>query len=604
MTYQIAKKFQINFSARWVEPPTDLTNDKQYFILKSASTQSDYPTSPPALFAWPFQASMSKATGATTATCQVLAYIANKDVNDDWHIYRVDITFVDIALPVVNTWKNYELSIEYPGDPTPVGDKTAVNAYLKIDGVNASITGSSPLIFDVYESFAGTASDPEYMLMTPLDGVSFIDPLDDGYDNAVEYDNMSWQSSPLFYDVGVDLVATTAFSKLDVAVNPMEIIVGPYFSPSYIADDYVADGTLASSADIDVDYSIIVEAAAALAADFQTAVSGGTQKDITLTAFGDAVLTAAGDKVSLGTATLECQSEFAVAADLASDLTQDLASAFTVTVSAAGRVNGQATLATDSEFAVTATRLIDIEVDLASDFQSTCLAGRIVGPVELYPTQWQDIAEWDQWPFGVWEKRGLLMASVFEGLFNGGKIVDGAAGVDADSQISALGGYLTEGAAALESDFQFEPGIGKLTGGAALVISDVALTADAVVVLGAIVDLAGDFQTAAAAVVVFDESVSFESQFDANIQARRFLGITQDLAASTAVTAQPGLIHGGQATFDALTAVLSVGTIFKVDEYRTIRVLPESRAWNMVRETRQATVNPQSRTWLVEGYEI
>lgn len=617
MSILFAKKFHLEFSSRRTSAPT---TGVSHFEVKPAFVEyelnpgfggpcPDFPRADTSDASWPFRARFRSFPAAGTPTLEIWIYwgVRGDPGGITWKFYGKKYTWTTVPAPNLNVWQDYSLDVEMTSSST-------FDLTLDVNNTTYTPTSIGSTFGPITQSdgatvltITGNADQPSFLLLTPLESAD-LEYQDDpmvyvDLFNSVEYADQAWSATEVYRYGDSDLVSDS--SSLSLAFNNvMEIIVGPYFSPNYIADDYVADGTLAGSAQINVDYSIVVEAAATLAGDFQLVVSGGTQKETTLTAFGDAVMTVAGDKVSLGTATLAGDFQSQVTADLSSDLTQDLATDFQLTATLSGSILGQASLAADFQTDITATRFLEASAALSADFSSTCLGGRIVGPVELYPIEWQDIAEWDQWPFAVWEKRGLLMAAEFTGVFNGGKILEGAAGIDADSQLAALGGYLTEGAAAFESTFDLEPGIGKITGGAALVISDVQLLAAAVVTLGAFVDLAGDFQSSATAIMVFDESLAFESTFAVDTQARRFRGITETLSGSTQIGAVPGLILGGQVTMPAFTAVLTVGTIFKVDEYRTIRVLPENRAWSMVQETRQVPVNPQSRQWLVEGYEI
>lgn len=653
MSYLTARKIRIVFRARWVQPPTDSDGLHTYFAIAApvdtfedepaeTGRSAEYPRTYNVLSGstvdqndtnnsvdprfWPlFLYYRNTSTSpASSGSLTITGWVADRsdvspsiDPGSTWYTATYQANFLSLPKPAAGEWHDYAIEIEYPEryvDPGVssfngyVNDTGFMTVRFWMDGVEKdinsftidSVTYTEPIIGASSINFSsedtGTPrTENNYQLIVPqisrgLDFYSYnTTDVPMTFNNAIEYDSQ-----------GVSYIG----NYIDGTSNVLEVIIGPYFSPSYIADDYVADGTLAAEANLTASGGGLVLASASLAADFQQATSGSTQKDITLTAFGDSVMTVSGDKVSLLEADLAADFQFDVSADLSSDLSHEFVADFQISVTATKTADAEAAVAGDFQIDVTATRIVDAQATLDTTFDSECMGGRIVEPNEPYPIYWQDIGEWDQWPFSVWEKRGLLMASVFEGYFNGGKIVEGAAGIESDTQLAANGGYLTEGSADLDTTFDFEPGIGKLTGGAGLVITDVDMTTDAVVTLSGQADLAADFQFDTTPIVAFNESVSMSTEFAVTATPKRTIGFTEDLATTVTVAVIGSYIHGGSANLVCDSSTLTVGTIFKVDEYRTLRVLPESRVWSMVRETRTNRVIPETRAWLVEGYEI
>lgn len=300
-------------------------------------------------------------------------------------------------------------------------------------------------------------------------------------------------------------------------------------------------------------------AAALLAFDFQTTVNGGILHDAQVDLSVSTEFTAQGDKFIVGQAQL----------DLAFDITVD-----------ADNFNIAAAL-------------------LAFDFATTARAGLILEPNELFDYTWDTVPDdsWDTFLKDSWEARGVFQDSRFSLLPLGGLLQDGQANLTALATELAVGERLPGGSADLDLEF-------TLTARPTLIPAVLPFDLPVTTELDATADLfvggTANLQGLATQLTVGDRLPGGSADLEVNTAMSVFGGSVFNARAALEVFGfqfSEGRLSDvrGSANLSFNFDAVFAGDLRLLPSELVYKILPDSREWSVLGETRLQPVYTETR---------
>ena len=416
-------------------------------------------------------------------------------------------------------------------------------------------------------------------------------------------DAVTWTSS----DFTVNGRAIPAYPK-DIAVRPRvhNAVIGRVVADDYVADDYVSDGSMVAFGSITVTATSVILGEIPLVSAFAITVvpevvrpgSAELAAALAVAATAEVTRNAEADLSAVILQTASAELTLGAAADLTVVATTQ-ATPTTLQLALAD-LSATADLTVTARFAITHEAV----AGLTAAFTQSTIGGLIIEPNDLYPVTWDGVDLWANWPWSQWEKRGQHNFAQFGTAATLDRLVGGTAQLAVEATVTTEPGYVISAEATLAAEFTCEPSIDLIRGGAVLAVSagtlevSAEITASGVAVLASQATLQGSLTglTRATSNLIFR----------AGIQTTVSVNYSAESALNTEFTLTPvaGFQTQAEAAITSESTLTTLASKFIIDKYRTITVLPETRNWQMVKETRTQQIPATTRTWLVEGYEV